>query len=124
MSNNPVQLANNIPLQKIQWVSKRGFTSQLNLLLLHIFHAKILKLRKPFFIFYFNKIITVFAETSNNVLHAGDLLARHLLIIGASVCLYPLKFAIFGEVGETTTRKYRKEKFSLFQSVEEVELFH
>ena len=41
-------------------------------------------------------------------------------VIGAYVCLYPLKFAISGEVGETTTKKYLKEKFNLFQSVEEV----
>ena len=57
-------------------------------------------------LFHFNKIIAVFAETSNGVLHAGDLLAQYLVLIGASVCLYSLKFAIFGDVGETTTRKY------------------
>ena len=71
-------------------------------------------------LFHFNKIIAIFAEKSNVVLHAGDLLAQHPVVISASVCLYPLKFAIFGEVGETTTRKYLKEKFNLFQSVEEV----
>ena len=64
--------------------------------------------------------IAIFSGTSNGVLHAGDLLAQHLVVIGDYVCLYPLKFAIFGEVGETNTRKYLKEKFNLFQSVEEV----
>ena len=64
--------------------------------------------------------IAIFSETYNGVLHAGDLLAQHLVLIGDSVCLYPLKFAISGEVGETTTRYYLKEKFNLFQSVEEV----
>ena len=71
-------------------------------------------------LFYFNKIITIFTETSNGVLHSGDLLAQHLVAIDASVCLYPLHFEIFGEVGETTTRKYLKEKLNLFQSVEEL----
>ena len=71
-------------------------------------------------LFHFNKIIAVLAEIYNGVLHAGDLLAHHMLVIGASVCLYPLKSAIFGEVVETTTSKYLKEEFNLFQSVEEV----
>ena len=48
------------------------------------------------------------------------MLAQHLVLIGDSVRLYPLKFSIFGEVGETNTRKYLKEKINLFQSVEEV----
>ena len=43
-----------------------------------------------------------------------------MVVIGASIGLYPLEFAIFGEVGETTTKKYLKEKFNLFKSVEEV----
>ena len=59
-------------------------------------------------------------ETSNGVLHAGDILTQHMVLICASVCLYPFKFAIFGELGETTTRKYIKEKTNFFQSVEEV----
>ena len=71
-------------------------------------------------LFHFNKIITIFSETSNDVLHTSDLIAQHLVVICAYVCLYPLKFAIFGDVGETTNRKYLKEKFNLFQSVEEV----
>ena len=32
----------------------------------------------------------------------------------------PLEICNFGDVGETTTRNYLKEKFNLFQSVEEV----
>ena len=51
-------------------------------------------------LFYLNKIIATFSETSYSVLYAGDLLARYLVVICASVCLYPLKFTIFGEVGE------------------------
>ena len=43
-----------------------------------------------------------------------------MVVIGASIGLYPLEFVIFGEVGETTTKKYMKEKFNLFKSVEEV----
>ena len=50
-------------------------------------------------LFNFNKKIAIFSETYNGVLHAGDTLAQNLLAIGASICLYPLKFAIFGEVG-------------------------
>ena len=69
-------------------------------------------------LFHFNKIIAIFSEKSNRVLHAGDLLAHHPVVISASVCLYPLKYSIFGYVGETTTRKYLKEKFNLSQSVE------
>ena len=71
-------------------------------------------------LFHFNKIIAIFYETSNGVLNAGNLLAQYLVLIGASFCLYPLKLSIFGEVGETTTSNYLKEKFNLFQSVEEV----
>ena len=66
-------------------------------------------------LFHFNKIIAIFAETSNGVLHAGDLIAHHRVVICASVCLYPLNFEILGEVGITITRKYLKEKFNLFQ---------
>ena len=69
-------------------------------------------------LFYFNKIIVISTETSNGILHDGDILAKHLLVIGASVCIYPFKFAIFGEVGEATTSNYLKEKSNLFQSVE------
>ena len=61
-----------------------------------------------------------FSKTSNGVINADDLLAQYLVVMGASVFLYYLKFAIFGEVGETITRKYLKEKCNLFQSVEEV----
>ena len=71
-------------------------------------------------LFHFKKIIAIFAETSNVVLRAGDLLAQHLVVLGASISLHPFKFAIFGEVGETTTRNYLKENFNLFQSVEEI----
>ena len=56
-------------------------------------------------LFPFKNIVAILAETSNGVLHADDLLVQHLVLIGASICLYPLKFAIFGEVGEKTTRK-------------------
>ena len=38
-------------------------------------------------LFHFNKIIAIFAEASNGVLHAGDLLAHHMVVIGAYVCL-------------------------------------
>ena len=71
-------------------------------------------------LFHFNKIIVVFAEKYNGVLRTSNLLSRHLVVIGASVCLYPFKFAMIGEMGETTTRNYLKVKCSLFQSVEEV----
>ena len=71
-------------------------------------------------LFHFNEIIEIFAETSNAVIHAGDLLAQNLVLLGASICLHPLKFVIFGEVGETTTRNQLKGEFNLFQSVEEV----
>ena len=70
--------------------------------------------------FHFNKIIAIVYETYNGVLHACDLLAQHMVVLGASVCLYPLKFAIFGEVGETTIRKYLERQFNLFQSVEDL----
>ena len=56
-------------------------------------------------LFHFNKIIAFFSETYNGVLHFGDKLAHHPLVIVAYICLYLFKFAIFGEVGETTTRK-------------------
>ena len=56
-------------------------------------------------LFHLNKIIVIFAETSNDFLHAGFLIAQNLVVISAYICLYPFKFAIFGEVGETTTRK-------------------
>ena len=62
-------------------------------------------------LFHFNKIMAIFAETSNGVLHAGYLLAHDMVVIGASVCLYILKYAIFGEVVETTTMNYLKEKY-------------
>ena len=71
-------------------------------------------------LFHFNKIIAIFSEKYSDVLHADDLIALHTVVIIASVCLYPLEFAIFEEVVETTTRKYLKEKVNLFQSVEEV----
>ena len=71
-------------------------------------------------LFHFNKIIAISAEIYNNFLHAGDVLAQHLLVIGDCVCLYPLKFSIFGEVGETPTSNYLKEKLNLFKSVEDV----
>ena len=71
-------------------------------------------------LFHVNKIILIFSETSHGVLHAGNLLAQNLVLIGASVCLYPLKFAIFGDVGKITTRKFLKEKSNLFQSLEEL----
>ena len=71
-------------------------------------------------LFYFNKIIAFFSEIYNGVLHAGDMLAQNLVLIGDSVRLYPLKFSIFGEVGETTTMKYLKRQFNLFQSMEEL----
>ena len=71
-------------------------------------------------LFHFNKIIAFFSETYNGVLHAGVLLAQHLVVKGHSICLCPLKITIFGEVGEKTTWKYLKETFNLFQSVEEV----
>ena len=71
-------------------------------------------------LFHFSKIITVFAGTSNGVLCAGDILAQNPVLISASVCLYHLKFEIFGELLETTTKNYLKEKLNLFQSVKEV----
>ena len=71
-------------------------------------------------LFQFNKTIAIFSETSNGVLHDGGMISQNLVVIGASVCLYSLKFVIFGEVGEITTRKYLKEKSNLFQSVEDV----
>ena len=66
-------------------------------------------------LFHFNKIIAIFAEKSNGVLHDVDMLAHHMVVIGAYVCLYPLRFSIFGEVGEKTTKNYLKEKINLFQ---------
>ena len=36
-------------------------------------------------LFYFNKIIAIFAETYIGVLHDGDLLEHHMVLIGASV---------------------------------------
>ena len=65
-------------------------------------------------LFHFNKIIAIFAETSHGVLHAGDLLAQHLVVIGAFVCIYLPNFAIFVDVRETTTRKYLKENSTSF----------
>ena len=38
-------------------------------------------------LFHFKKIIAVFAEIYNGVLRAGDMLAHHLLVIGAYVCI-------------------------------------
>ena len=55
-----------------------------------------LTVEETFDLFHFNKIIAVFDETYNGVLRSGDLLAQHIVVIVASVCLYPLKFAIFG----------------------------
>ena len=69
-------------------------------------------------LFYFNRIIAIFSETYNGVIHAGYLLAHDLVVIGASVRLYHFKFEIFGEVGETDTRKYLTEQFNLFRSLE------
>ena len=73
-------------------------------------------------LFHFNKIIAILLKIYNGVIHTGDLLAQNPVVISDSVCLYPLKFPIFGEVGEKTTRKYLKvkEKSNHFQSVEEV----
>ena len=49
-------------------------------------------------LFYFNKIITIFAEAYNGVIISGGIRAQHMVVIGASIRLYPLKFAIFGDV--------------------------
>ena len=51
-------------------------------------------------LFHLIKIIAIFAEKYNGVIHAGDLLAQNPVEISASVCLCPLKFSIFGEVVE------------------------
>ena len=71
-------------------------------------------------LFQLKKTIAIFAETYNGVLHTGGLISHNLVLIGDYICIYPLKFVIFGEVGEITARKYLKEKSNLFQSVEDV----
>ena len=65
-----------------------------------------LTVEETYDLFHFNKIIAIFAVTSNGNIHAVDLLSQNLVVIDASICLHPLKYEIFGEVGETTTRKY------------------
>ena len=59
-------------------------------------------------LFHFNKIIAIFSVEPNGILHAGDLLAQHLVVIGASVCLYLLKYVIFGEVKKNNYQKVNK----------------
>ena len=101
--------------------SKERVYQSLKLMDASYIECKNLTIKETCDLFHFNKIIAFFAGKSNGVIHAGDLLAHNLVVIGASFCLYPFgNFAIFGEVGETTTRKYQKEKFNLFQSVEDV----
>ena len=91
--------------------------------MLHILNAKILQFRKPVIYLTSKKSFQFLLKIYNGVIHAGDLLAQHPVVISASVCLYPLKISIFGEVGEKTTRKYLKKKSNLFQSVEEVSYY-
>ena len=74
-------------------------------------------------LFHFNKIITFFSEKYTGVIHAGNILSQNLVLIGDSVCLYPLKFSISREVGETDTRNDLNQKFNLFQSLEEVSYY-
>ena len=100
--------------------SKDRVYQSLELMAASYIECQNLSVEKTCDLFYFNKIIAVFAYTYNGVIHAGDLLAQNLVVIGASVLLYILKFAIFVEVGETNPMKYLKEKFNLFQSLEEV----
>ena len=100
--------------------SKERVYQSLELMAASYIECQNLTVEETCYLFHFNKIIAIFSEKYNGVLHAGDLLAQYMVVIGASVWPYLLKFSIFGEVGETTTRKYLKEKFNLFQSVEEV----
>eukprot|EP00957_Ditylum_brightwellii_P112449 8572469-Ditylum_brightwellii.AAC.1 len=55
-------------------------------------------------LFIFNKSIIIFAQSSKGILHAGDLLSHHLLVIGGAIGVYSLEFTLQGEIGDTHAR--------------------
>ena len=66
--------------------------------------------------FYFVKAIGIFSKSTTGVLHAGGLLSQHLLVIGASVGVYPLIFSTYGEIGDNRSRECLKKRFSVFKN--------
>jgi hypothetical protein len=48
--------------------------------------------------FYFIKAIGIMADPTTGVQHAGGLLSQHLLVIGASLGVYPSMFTTYGEI--------------------------
>ena len=79
--------------------SKERVYQSLKLMDASYIECKNLKVEETCVLFHFKKNNCNFCCKYIGFLHAGDLLAQHLVVIGDSVCLYNLKFAIFGEVG-------------------------
>eukprot|EP00957_Ditylum_brightwellii_P136263 10392171-Ditylum_brightwellii.AAC.1 len=64
--------------------------------------------------YYFNKAIAIFSDSSGGVFHADSLLSQHLLVTGAACGIYPLEFTAYGEICETKTKEGRHARFGLF----------
>jgi hypothetical protein len=64
-------------------------------------------------LFYFNKAMLLFSQSNGGVLHAGDLLSQHLLVVGGAVGIYPLEFTTQGEIGNTNSRYSIQRRFDI-----------
>ena len=64
---------------------------------------------------YFVKALSIFSNTKKGIMHAGDLLSQHVLVIGACVGVFPIQFATYGELGDTKCRDSLSSRFNLFQ---------
>ena len=69
--------------------------------------------------FYFIKAIGIFSDSTTDIHHAGGLLSQHLLVIGASVGVFPLMFSSYGEIGDTKSRAGLQKRFPVFKDGED-----
>ena len=69
--------------------------------------------------FYFIKAIGIFSDSTTGIQHAGGLLSQHLLVIGASVGVFPLMFSFYGEIDDTKSRAGLQKRFPVFKDGED-----
>eukprot|EP00957_Ditylum_brightwellii_P031701 2404361-Ditylum_brightwellii.AAC.1 len=62
----------------------------------------------------------MFAQSSGGILHVGDLLSQHLLVIGGAVGVYLLEFTSQGEIEHTKSRSSIQWHFNIFNNANTV----
>ena len=105
-------------------VNKKGQKNRVHesTILIAAMHHVLLSIttEEAFDMHYFDKVLGIFADSKDGLLHCGELLSQHIIVIGACIGIYPLPLATMGEIGDTTCRDYIRAKYGLFNSSEDI----